>query len=90
VRKWIVLYNPQNGTHPKIKLPIDKVCICMYNLIQRFEWDDRKAEKNQLKHGITFRQAQDVFDDPYAISYEDTEHSEYEQRYLHRVCSGIT
>lgn len=30
-----------------------------------FEWDDRKAESNIEKHGITFEEAAEVFFDPF-------------------------
>ena len=30
----------------------------------RFEWDDTKNRTNLRKHGITFEQAVEVFDDP--------------------------
>jgi hypothetical protein len=36
-----------------------------------FEWDDRKAEVNFLKHGIRFDEAALVFDDPFAVSVQD-------------------
>jgi uncharacterized protein len=41
-----------------------------------FEWDDRKAETNWLKHGIRFESAKFVFEDNFA--YEEIDHS---QRY---------
>lgn len=30
----------------------------------RFEWDDRKAEANKRKHGISFQLAAQIFNDP--------------------------
>ncbi len=36
-----------------------------------FEWDERKAESNRLKHGITFDDAIEVFEDPFALSAPD-------------------
>ena len=36
-----------------------------------FEWDDDKAESNFAKHGISFPDARDVFNDPLAIEGED-------------------
>jgi uncharacterized protein len=53
----------------------------MYNISKKFEWDDRKAEQNYIKHGVTFDNAQLVFDDPYAIPFEDNEHSTTEERF---------
>lgn len=36
-----------------------------------FEWDDKKAESNFLKHGIQFEEAALIFDDPFAVSEQD-------------------
>jgi uncharacterized DUF497 family protein len=36
-----------------------------------FEWDEKKAESNQRKHGITFDDAMKVFDDPFALTEQD-------------------
>ena len=46
----------------------------------RFEWDDKKAERNTLKHGISFEMAAFAFDDPYALMMEDEKHSTHERR----------
>jgi uncharacterized DUF497 family protein len=32
-----------------------------------FEWDARKAKRNDQRHGVTFELARLVFDDPNAI-----------------------
>ena len=36
-----------------------------------FEWDDRKAKRNDRKHGVTFEVARLVFHDPKAIDRLD-------------------
>ena len=36
-----------------------------------FEWDDRKAKRNERRHGVTFELARLVFDDPNAIDRLD-------------------
>ncbi len=36
-----------------------------------FEWDDRKAKRNDREHGVTFEIARFVFDDPNAIDRLD-------------------
>lgn len=46
----------------------------------KFEWDDKKAERNALKHGISFEMAAFAFDDPYALTVEDEKHSSHERR----------
>ena len=46
----------------------------------RFEWDDRKAESNLLKHGVSFEDAITAFDDPFALIAPDSKHSAIEER----------
>jgi uncharacterized DUF497 family protein len=41
-----------------------------------FSWDAKKAAANTRKHGVTFAEAETVFDDPFAGITEDTEHPE--------------
>ena len=48
----------------------------------RFEWDLKKAAANVRKHGITFQEAATVFGDPLAITFDDPDHSEDEERHL--------
>jgi len=48
----------------------------------RFEWDPKKGAANQKKHGVTFQEAATVFGDPLAITFQDPDHSEAEDRYL--------
>ncbi len=45
-----------------------------------FEYDRRKAESNLKKHGVSFREAMTVFDDPLAQTFPDDLHSEDESR----------
>jgi len=37
----------------------------------RVEWDERKNRTNRRKHGVSFDLAQEVFDDPLALSKLD-------------------
>jgi uncharacterized DUF497 family protein len=48
----------------------------------RFEWDPKKAAANLRKHAVTFQEAATVFGDPLAITFEDPDHSEDEERHL--------
>jgi uncharacterized DUF497 family protein len=48
----------------------------------RFEWDPRKAAANLKKHGVTFQEAGTVFGDPLAITFQDPDHSEGEERQM--------
>lgn len=47
-----------------------------------FEWDERKAAVNLLKHKVSFLEAATVFDDPYVIVEPDSAHSADEPREL--------
>ena len=45
-----------------------------------FEWDPEKNEVNQKKHGVSFEEAETVFEDEQAITIYDGEHSGVEDR----------
>jgi uncharacterized protein len=47
-----------------------------------FEWDPDKARENEQKHGVTFLEATEVFDDDHSSSVRDADHSVDEERYL--------
>jgi len=48
----------------------------------KFEWDNSKAAKNKKKHGISFHEAATIFGDPLAITFNDPDHSQNEQRLI--------
>ena len=45
-----------------------------------FDWDEAKASSNREKHGVSFEQASAVFSDPKAITIDDPDHSDDEER----------
>jgi hypothetical protein len=45
-----------------------------------FTWDLVKAANNITKHGVSFEEAQTVFDDPFAVIFDDEAHSAQELR----------
>ena len=45
-----------------------------------FEWDAAKADSNVRKHGVSFEEAETVFDDDLAYIQEDELHSDQEPR----------
>ncbi len=47
-----------------------------------FEWDPEKAAANLEKHGVGFEEAATVFDDPFADTFYDPDHSADEERFL--------
>ncbi len=57
----------------------------------RFEWDAKKDQENQDKHGVAFGVAQFAFADPNRVIAEDLSHSSNETRHycFGRVEDGI-
>mgnify|MGYP003309481480 CR=1 FL=1 len=47
-----------------------------------FEWDENKNEINKKKHGLSFEEAREVFEDEDAILFDDPDHSLDEDRFL--------
>jgi len=47
-----------------------------------FEWDEEKAKRNEVKHGVTFDEAKTIFNDPFAMTISDPNHSDEEERWL--------
>lgn len=50
--------------------------------MMKFEWDENKNKVNKEKHGISFEDAKEVFDDDNAILFDDPDHSVGEERFL--------
>ncbi len=51
-------------------------------MLYNFEWDPNKALSNKRKHGVTFEEACNVFDDPAALTIFDHENSNDEDRWI--------
>jgi len=47
-----------------------------------FEWDTEKARRNLRKHNVSFREGMMVFNDIFAITFDDDAHSRHERRFL--------
>ncbi len=47
-----------------------------------FEWDEDKALINFRRHGISFQESKTIFNDPYALTIPDPEHSIMEERWI--------
>jgi uncharacterized DUF497 family protein len=47
-----------------------------------FEWDEEKSKGNIRKHGVSFDEAKTVFNDPFAMTIADPDHSLQEDRYI--------
>ena len=51
-----------------------------------FEWDFLKDLENQIKHGVSFKDACHAFSDPDCVISEDPDHSHVEERLF---CYGL-
>jgi uncharacterized DUF497 family protein len=48
----------------------------------KYEWSEEKNKLNQQKHGISFEEAKEVFDDALQISKLDKRFSYFEERWI--------
>ena len=49
-------------------------------IYKHYEWDREKAKRNKIKHGVSFKTATAVFDDPHRLDLPDNSHSFDEAR----------
>jgi len=47
-----------------------------------FDWDPHKAASNLRKHGVSFMDASQIFNDPLAIRLPDMDHGGHEERWV--------
>jgi uncharacterized DUF497 family protein len=47
-----------------------------------FDWDESKNRSNKKKHGVSFEEAETVFNDPSARLISDPDHSDDEDRFI--------
>ena len=47
-----------------------------------YEWDPEKAAENEGKHGLSFKEAAEVFLDPLALTFDDPNQSDDERRFI--------
>jgi len=40
-----------------------------------YEWDPKKADENLKRHKVSFDEATSVFTDPFALTFDDPDHS---------------
>ena len=48
----------------------------------KFEWNEQKNQFNKNKHGISFEEAKEIFDDPFQLSKLDYRFSYGEERWI--------
>lgn len=54
-----------------------------FDMQEESEWNSKKASSNIKKHGISFDEAKEVFDDPFVIEKYDSKNSTIEEdRYI--------
>ena len=61
---------------------IDSVRTIGILLNMRFEWDAKKNEANIRKHGVSFEEAREVFDDPLHIALLDERFDYFHERWI--------
>ncbi len=59
---------------------VDVITICNYNVLMKFEWDEKKNKENIKKHGIDFIDAPLIFNAP-LLSKLDTKKNYGEERW---------
>ena len=47
-----------------------------------FEWNEKKATQNLIKHGVSFEEASTAFQDDMSLTISDPLHSEFEDRFI--------
>jgi len=47
-----------------------------------FDWDENKARQNLRNHKVAFQEAKTVFNDPMLVTFDDQDHSDYEERFI--------
>ena len=47
-----------------------------------YEWDPAKADENLKRHKVSFHEATSVLADPFALTFDDPDHSLEERRYV--------
>ncbi len=52
-------------------LPLASVYVCAYTKHMEYEWDERKAASNMVKHGIDFADATTALEDEAALTIAD-------------------
>jgi uncharacterized protein len=55
----------------------------------QFEWNDAKAQRSERKHGVTFVQAREAFDDVNALEEPDDDPDEDRWKLTGKTTSGI-
>jgi hypothetical protein len=57
-----------------------------------FTWNEEKNKENMQKHGVDFREAQEIFDDPFHFSIMDTRFKYFKERWITigRTKNGLT
>lgn len=55
-----------------------------------YSWDPQKSRSNKAKHGFSFEEILEVFDDPHLVALIDGEHSFREERIKYLGCLGVS
>ena len=55
----------------------------------KFEWDNNKNRSNQKKHGISFEDASDIFNDDDRVQYQETRAGEKRYKIVGKAFEAI-
>jgi uncharacterized DUF497 family protein len=61
---------------------LDNSQLCSYNVIVKITWSDDKNAANKAKHGISFEEAAEVFNDPLHLAFIDERFEYGEERWI--------
>ena len=61
---------------------IDNVNIAYVSLIMKIEWDEKKNRANIKKHGVSFKEASEIFDYPLVASSLDKRYDYHDERWV--------
>lgn len=50
--------------------------------MEGFEWDEFNKSKSWIKHGVSWKECEEVFENLPLIIYNDTKHSDREERFI--------
>jgi len=53
----------------------------MYNGMDEFDWDEGNRDKNWVKHGVMYKECEEVFFNDPKVIYKDAKHSFTEKRF---------
>ena len=57
--------------HLESQFCLDVLTFCIYNMVMKFDWDEKKNELNIYRHGIDFNDVPEIFNGPMIVKIDD-------------------